>query len=134
LDTGNYAFECDGLLEQLRVLFGFLHDEMGMDGLRLVLKKRGGYDQRNALIDRVYEHLVREMPGEEIVKEEEPAANDYYKGIQFKLYANAGGRVWEIADGGFVDWTQRLLENRKERLLISGFGLEWMYKIRKGLA
>jgi len=29
-----------------------------------------------------------------------------------------------IADGGFVDWTQRLTGNRKERLLISGFGVD----------
>jgi hypothetical protein len=28
-----------------------------------------------------------------------------------------------IGDGGLVDWTQRLLANGKERLLISGFGL-----------
>jgi hypothetical protein len=130
LDTGNYAFECDGLSEQLRALFGLLHDEMGLDGLRLVLKRRSGYDERNPLIDRVYAHLKREMPGEEIVQEEEPGDNSYYKGLQFKLYTHADGRVWEIADGGFVDWTQQLLENRKERLLISGFGLEWLYKIK----
>jgi hypothetical protein len=29
----------------------------------------------------------------------------------------------EIADGGFVDWTQKLLGNNKERLLISALGL-----------
>jgi len=39
---------------------------------------------------------------------------------------------WEIADGGFVDWTQRLLGNRKERLLISGFGLELLVKMKNG--
>jgi len=27
-------------------------------------------------------------------------------------------------DGGFTDWTQQLLSNRKERLLISGMGSE----------
>ena len=29
-----------------------------------------------------------------------------------------------LVDGGFVDWTQRLLSDRKERLLISGIGTE----------
>ena len=130
LDTGNYVFECDKLLEQLRVLFDLLRGEMGLRTLRLVLKRRGGYDERNPLIDQVYEHLVGGLPGEEIAREDAPADNAYYKGIQFKLYAHVGERVWEIADGGFVDWTQRLLGNRKERLLISGFGLEWLYKIR----
>lgn len=30
--------------------------------------------------------------------------------------------------GGFVDWTQKLLGNNKERLLISGFGLSLLDK------
>jgi hypothetical protein len=30
----------------------------------------------------------------------------------------------ELVDGGSTDWTQQLLGNRKERLLISGLGLE----------
>jgi hypothetical protein len=130
LDPGNYGFECDKLLEQLRVLFGLLREEMGLRSLRLVLKRRGGYDERNPLIDRVYTHLVRALPDETIEREDMPADNDYYKGIQFKLYAHTDERVWEIADGGFVDWTQQLLGNRKERLLISGFGLEWLFKIK----
>ena len=29
-----------------------------------------------------------------------------------------------MADGGFVDWTAALLANRKERLLISGYGVD----------
>ena len=29
-----------------------------------------------------------------------------------------------MADGGFVDWTATLLANRKERLLISGYGVD----------
>ena len=39
----------------------------------------------------------------------------------------------EIADGGFVDWTQQLLGNRKERLLISGFGMGLIYKLRNNM-
>ena len=157
LDVGNYGFECGALLEQLRVLFGLLRKlgtrkpdgrasqgrasgpaERGADGppegglgsLRLVLRRRGGYDERNPLIDRIHAHLVQALPDETIELEDAPADNDYYKGIQFKLYVNTDERVWEIADGGFVDWTQQLLGNRKERLLISGFGLEWLYKIK----
>jgi len=29
-----------------------------------------------------------------------------------------------IGDGGFVDWTQKKLGNKKERLLISAIGLD----------
>ncbi|MDO6431893.1 hypothetical protein Q4E93_14905 [Flavitalea sp. BT771] len=37
------------------------------------------------------------------------------------------------ADGGFVDWTQQLPEDRKERMLIGGFGLDLLFRIQKGL-
>jgi hypothetical protein len=140
LDTGNYGFECDKLLEQLRVLFGLLRKSdarprqggaAGPTKLCLVLKRRGGYGDGTIFFDRVYAHLVHGLPDEEIVREEEPVDNAYYKGVQFKLYLHTSERVWEIADGGFVDWTQQLLGNRKERLLISGFGLEWLYKIKE---
>jgi hypothetical protein len=30
----------------------------------------------------------------------------------------------EVGDGGFVDWTARLLGNRRERLLISALGVD----------
>ena len=131
LDTGSYAFECSALGEQLGILVGMLE---GYGPMRLVLKNRGGYDGRNPLIERVFSFLAGSLGGVSVEREMEPAGNDYYKGIQFKLYVRTEDREWEIADGGFVDWTQQLLGNRKERMLISGFGLEWMYKIRKGPA
>lgn len=34
-----------------------------------------------------------------------------------------------IGDGGFVDWTQKLLGNKKERCLISGIGLDRLLMI-----
>ena len=34
------------------------------------------------------------------------------------------GRSLELADGGAVDWTQKLLSNAKERLVISGISDE----------
>ena len=50
----------------------------------------------------------------------------YYTGVCFKVFAGRAGRLTEVGDGGFVDWTQRLLANRKERLLISGLGVEML--------
>ena len=58
--------------------------------------------------------------------------NDYYKGIQFKMIIGLAGGEWEIADGGFVDWTQRMLEDRKERCLIGGFGFDFLYRLQHG--
>jgi hypothetical protein len=48
----------------------------------------------------------------------------YYRDLCFKINANTGGRLEEIGDGGFTDWTAQLLANAKERLLISGLGVD----------
>jgi hypothetical protein len=53
-----------------------------------------------------------------------PSGRGYYTGLCFKVFAVFGETELEVADGGFVDWTQRLLGNRKERLLISGYGID----------
>jgi hypothetical protein len=36
----------------------------------------------------------------------------------------AASGLLELADGGAVDWTQKLLSDAKERLVISGIGSE----------
>ncbi len=47
----------------------------------------------------------------------------YYLDLCFHIYAaQPAGRQLELVDGGSVDWTQRLLSNAKERLVISGIG------------
>jgi hypothetical protein len=49
----------------------------------------------------------------------------YYGQLCFKIFATPSkGREQELVDGGDVDWTQKLLNNAKERLIISGCGSE----------
>jgi hypothetical protein len=49
----------------------------------------------------------------------------YYTGIRFGIYAqDQAATEYFLADGGFTDWTQQLLSDRRERLLISGIGSE----------
>ena len=53
------------------------------------------------------------------------AGRGYYDDLCCEIkVAGPSGEVYSIADGGFVDWTQKLMANRKERLLISGLGTE----------
>ncbi len=48
----------------------------------------------------------------------------YYRGIALNIDAELGGSRYSVADGGTVDWTQLLLSDRRERLLVSGIGTE----------
>lgn len=49
----------------------------------------------------------------------------YYTGLCLSIYAtDPTGQRCNLADGGFTDWTARMLSNQKERLLVSGMGIE----------
>jgi hypothetical protein len=48
----------------------------------------------------------------------------YYPSICFKVHVRFGDEEVDFGDGGVVPWTQRLLSNAKERLLIGGIGLD----------
>ena len=53
----------------------------------------------------------------------------YYRHFTLRISPKApDGNRYPIVDGGFTDWTARLLGNRKERLLISGIGSEFVCK------
>jgi len=49
-----------------------------------------------------------------------PSGRNYYQGCCFKVWAGDQ----EVGDGGFVDWSQKLLSDARESLLISGLGME----------
>ena len=48
----------------------------------------------------------------------------YYAGAAFRIAVDIGGDELELADGGVVDWTARLLGDRRERVVVSGLGVE----------
>lgn len=73
-------------------------------------------DARRALAD-VAEVSVREVP-------ERTRARGYYQGVALRIDATLEDKTFEVADGGFVAWTQKLVGSAKEPCLISGFGMD----------
>ena len=52
----------------------------------------------------------------------------YYTYASFHIYAaNHAGEEYQLVDGGCTSWTQQWLSNGKERLLISGLGLDRLW-------
>jgi hypothetical protein len=128
-DTGSYRFECTHLQEHLLALHGMLDQLFGIKKIRITLRKREGYPDPDRLLHTVADFLKKDNLFADLFIEDKPAGNNYYKGIQFKMVIEIQDREIEIADGGFVNWTQKLLGNEKERLLISGFGLQMLAKM-----
>jgi hypothetical protein len=79
----------------------------------------------NPQFDAVADAIRAALPGVDVLDDpHRESGRHYYRGFCFKLYHVDVGRRLEIGDGGFVHWTQAMLADRKERLLISGIGVE----------
>ena len=71
------------------------------------------------------EKIMKEFADVDVILETDQRKTGYYKGLVFHLYASPDGEEEiELMEGGDTDWTQKLLNNAKERLVISGIGSE----------
>jgi hypothetical protein len=118
-DTGSYCFEKDTITRHMQFYINYFGNKLGYR-LKVTLNIRNGYTDKIGFIDRIHCHLCEIYPHTEFIVNREETDNSYYQGINFKINVED----IEIVDGGFVDWTQKLLGNKKERLLISGAGVD----------
>lgn len=121
-DTGNSGFELTSLEEHFRLWVVLLKTIFHIDQVRFKLQPREGF------VPETLPYL-QEHTGFDISIDHDSPANQYYSFLQFKTVISIGDQEIDIADGGFTDWTQQMLNNKKERLLISGFGLSLLYQL-----
>lgn len=148
-DTGSFDFEKENLQRHIGFYKTYFEEKLGLTQVKIRLKSLGADGEENRLFQAVLSFLEKTEPSWEIeVIESKQVEQEYYRDLQFKIVIPkpqpSGGTTQsratttssedlEIADGGFTDWTQRLSGNRKERLLISGMGLELLYKMLSGM-
>jgi len=128
-DEGGFQFESETLAEHLRfyvrLLRGLGDTRVNPRTLRIDVTPIGP-GREDILARTVIEPLAAEFPVATVVLDHErDRALEYYRDVcvQISIDTPAGERL-ELVDGGFTDWTQQLLGNRKERLLTTGIGLE----------
>jgi hypothetical protein len=122
-DTGSRTFEREHLIEQLRCAAGGLAS-LGIRSIRIAITCLDGPSQQ--ILDAVSREFGDTAGVEVAEAPERESGRAYYRGLCFKVFVHQGegSDMLEVGDGGFVDWTAKLLGNQKERLLISGYGLD----------
>jgi hypothetical protein len=122
---GDLQFEIVTLLLHIRFYMRALRAFLGESvPLRLALTDFSEKDRRIRLTDQILAPVQAEFTNIECVMDEErTSARNYYGDLGFHIYAISDQPV-ELVDGGTVDWTQRLLNNARERCIISGIGSE----------
>jgi len=94
--------------------------------LRLYLK------EENGIFHQKLEARIKTVNNEvDVTIEEQLNPGDYYKLLQFKFFIQRNGQEINLSDGGFVDWTQKLIPNKKHRMIISGVGTELIHKMNR---
>lgn len=117
-DTGDLAFEREHVVAHTRFLAAALRVRPA-DGVEL--RVTVGESRFAPLADAIRTAL----PDVDVVDDPDRAAGTrYYAGFCYKAFTVREGTRTEIADGGVLDWTQRLLGNRKERLVTTGLGID----------
>lgn len=130
MDSGSYSCEKELLVKQLAYYKRLFSEKYGAR-LSVTLRKRGGYMDNDGFFERMTRLVQSELPEVPLSFDLEHENNNYYKGINFKLYVEKDNEKIEIGDGGFVDWIAKMVSNKKMRCLISGIGIDRMLLLSK---
>jgi hypothetical protein len=126
-DAGNLQFELSTLRLHIRFYLAALRAFLGPDiPLRLSVTDLDLDSQTDRIEKQLLSVIRQEFTGVECdFDHQRTKGRGYYRDLCFHIHAiNASKQFIELVDGGAVDWTQKLLSNAKERLVISGIGSE----------
>ena len=121
-DTGDLAFERESVIEHV----GFVVSVVSGVGPMITVELTDLTGGSMGPVGSALRSAVGHRPGVDVIdRPEREGGRGYYDGICFKVFVTPGAHDrLEVADGGLVDWTQQLVPSRKERLMISGLGVE----------
>ena len=119
-DEGSYRFERSGVAEHVR----WAASGLTAAGLRQVQVALTPLSEAGNRIAAEVTGELAAIPVEIVVDHQRQSGRGYYRDLCFKVNAQVDGEPEEGGDGGFTDWTMRLAASAKERLLISGIGVD----------
>ena len=140
-DRGGLMFETESLREQIGVYIELLRRltaaGYGFEDISINISDTARDPARLGRAEQeVLEPLARTAPYITFrLDHDREQGRGYYTGLCLSIYAtDPTGQRCNLADGGFTDWTARLLSNSKERLLVSGMGIELIPKRFAGVS
>jgi len=127
-DDGGHRFEREAVAEHVRSLAaGLATAGLGPTQLACTPLSPAGEAVAAAL-----PAALTGSPVEVVTDRQRESGRGYYRDLCFKLSVRAGPEWAEVGDGGFTDWTARLTASARERLLISGVGIDRVVAMTPG--
>ncbi|HZI42531.1 MAG TPA: hypothetical protein VFD67_12530 [Gemmatimonadaceae bacterium] len=125
-DTGGLQFEMEALGMHIGFYLAAIRAFVGPSaGLDVSLTPLDSTEQLTAALDRLVGQLRERFGVDATIDTTRTVGRGYYRTACFWIHAaNGEAKKSQLCDGGCVDWTQRLLSDNKERLVISGLGTD----------
>jgi hypothetical protein len=133
-DEGNSKFEIESLNEHIAFyinVFDQLIDEKEIKNICVKLFEYEEFD--NTELNKKIENQIASRKNVLFrIDDKSKFGKGYYSRLRFAIsVTNRKGREFDYVDGGFTDWTSKLLNNKKERLLTSGIGTDYLLRTIK---
>jgi len=125
-DKGSFSFELENLEEHLKFYLQMLKRIFKDEDITLTIYCD---DFERAFNGKLFTMIENFAKTNNTAYNWEEKKEDYYAGIRFKYFVRYNGAVADIIDGGMVNWTQKFLSDKKQRLLTSAAGLELLSKM-----
>ena len=130
-DEGSLIFETDNLNEHIRFyldIFEKIVQENSIKKIDVVILDYNTHDN-----EKIFRQIQKTVSGykkaEVIIRQNSVEGKNYYTRLRFSIYVTTDkDETHMYTDGGFVNWTAKLLGNNKERLLTSAIGTEYLLK------
>lgn len=118
-DTGSLEFEISSITEHVSLLSAVIRGAGASDVVARLTDFSSLQDHVLAVVEERLASIVRCERWND-----RDRGRGYYPSVCFKVDGWWDNEWIEIGDGGIVDWSQRLLDSEKERLVTSGASVE----------
>jgi hypothetical protein len=133
-DTGNFAFEMAQLEDHIRFYLTLCAKLDIIQKAEIHVSDFTGTFS-TSLIEEMFSRLSESFTKVEfLMAPNRDEGRNYYTPMAFRIrFRDLEGRTWDLVDGGFTNWTQLLLNSRKERFLSSALGSELLFRVFPGV-
>ncbi len=133
-DEGNDSFEIASLEEHITFYIRLIEYLIDKNEVKKIIIKFFDFGKQNNL--KLIENIKNKLAHHELIsyktEENSEFGLNYYSRLRFMInIINQTDEEFNYIDGGFADWTSKLLNNKKERLLTSGIGTDFLLRTVK---
>ena len=131
-DQGDKKFEINAAILHLEYYISLFYKVLDMSRTRRILIRLLNFNKGNELLKGgILKHFAKNEHEkiEFMVDQKDVNGINYYEDLRIMInVTNSQNQTFHIVDGGFTDWTRKILSDKKEKLLTSCIGTELLLK------